>query len=108
MARLSGAKPWHKALPHEGAHYIARMASPSPVTDGDFVYASFGSHGLYRLDAIGGVVWSRDFGPMNVKHGHGEGSSPVLYGDALFIELVNRLRGSGIHEFFIVGRPGEK
>lgn len=25
-----------------------------------------------------------------------------------FIELVNRLRGSGIHEFFIVGKPTEK
>jgi biopolymer transport protein ExbD len=24
-----------------------------------------------------------------------------------FIELVNRLRGSGIHEFFIVGKPTE-
>ncbi len=25
-----------------------------------------------------------------------------------FIELVNRLRGSGIHEFFIVGKPSEE
>ncbi|MCL4197928.1 MAG: biopolymer transporter ExbD [Phycisphaerales bacterium] len=35
-----------------------------------------------------------------------------MQGDAdrlpVFIELVNRLRGSGIHEFFIVGRPGEQ
>ena len=74
-----------KALPHEGGHYTASLASSSPVTDGDDVYAFFGSYGLYCLDLDGNVQWSTDLGDMHSKHGHGEGSSPALYGDALVV-----------------------
>ncbi len=87
--RVSGRIRWqttvHQAVPVEGAHYTASLASASPVTDGRHVYASFGSHGLYCLDFAGNIVWSEQFGTMHTKHGHGEGSSPALYGDSLVI-----------------------
>ncbi len=87
--RKDGTIRWRKAvnevLPHEGGHYTASLASASAATDGKHVYASFGSHGLYCLDFDGNVQWEHDLGDMHTKHGHGEGSSPVLHGDTLVI-----------------------
>ncbi len=88
--RRDGSVLWqrtvHRKLPHEGAHYTASLASNSAVTDGEHVYAFFGSHGLYCLDFDGELVWKKDdFGEMQTKHGHGESASPVLAGDSLII-----------------------
>ncbi|MEL6107122.1 MAG: PQQ-binding-like beta-propeller repeat protein [Planctomycetota bacterium] len=87
--RESGAIRWKKELdrtvPHEGGHYTASLASASPVTDGERVYAFFGSHGLFCVDFEGNVVWSKQFGKMHSKHGHGEGSSPALADQTLVI-----------------------
>ena len=78
-------KPMRRTLPHEGGHYTASLASASPVTDGELVFAFFGSHGLYCLDFEGNIQWQTDLGDMHSKHGHGEGSSPVIYGETLAI-----------------------
>lgn len=75
----------NEVLPHEGGHVTASQASASPVTDGDRVYVFFGSHGLYCLTVAGEPVWHRNFGRMKTKHGHGEGSSPALYGETLVV-----------------------
>ena len=75
----------HEALPHEGGHFTGSLASNSPVTDGERVYAFFGSHGLFCLDMDGQLIWKSDLGKMQSKHAHGEGSSPALHGDTLFI-----------------------
>ena len=87
--RESGAIRWkqelHRTLPHEGGHYTASLASASPVTDGQHVYAFFGSHGLFCVDFEGNVVWRKQLGKMHSKHGHGEGSSPALHGRTLII-----------------------
>ncbi len=74
-----------KKLPHEGGHYTASLASASPVTDGKHVFAFFGSYGLYCLDTGGKIVWEKHLGTMHSKHGHGEGSSPVLHADTLVV-----------------------
>ncbi|MBS0201708.1 MAG: PQQ-like beta-propeller repeat protein [Planctomycetes bacterium] len=78
-------KTVHQKLPHEGGHYTGSLASNSVVTDGQHVYAFFGSHGLYCLDMNGDVKWQRQLGEMLTKHGHGESASPVLNGDNVFI-----------------------
>lgn len=87
--RVDGKVLWektvHQAVPVEGAHYTASLASASPVTDGDHVIAHFGSHGLYCLDFDGNMIWSKQLGRMHTKHGHGEGSSPALHGDTLVV-----------------------
>lgn len=75
----------HKDLPHEAGHVTASLASASPVTDGERVYAFFGSYGLYCLDADGKLRWQKNLGQMHSKHGHGEGSSPVLHGETLIV-----------------------
>ena len=78
IARSNGKILWQTTvrtvLPHESTHATGSWASNSPVTDGDHIYAFFGSGGLYCLDMAGKVVRGKDLGDMHVKHGHGEGS----------------------------------
>jgi len=74
-----------EAVPHEGAHSTNSHASGSPVTDGEHIYASFGSRGVYCLNRAGEIVWSRNFGVMRTRRQYGEGSSPALYGDRLIV-----------------------
>ncbi len=89
LNRDDGKPLWKKTvregLPHEGGHYTASLASLSPVTDGEHLFASFGSRGLYCLDLDGEPQWEVDLGNMQTKHGHGEGSSPALYGETLIV-----------------------
>ena len=87
--RSDGSILWQKTLrelnPHEGTHRDATFASNSPVTDGEFIYAYFGSRGLYCVDMMGNVKWETDVGTMYKRNTFGEGSSPVLHGNTLVI-----------------------
>ncbi len=87
--RHTGHLFWEKTVrentPHEGGHYTGSYASASPVTDGERVYAFFGSHGIYCLSWSGVLLWQKDLGDMHTRHGHGEGSSPALYKNKLII-----------------------
>ena len=74
-----------ESIPHESRHETGSYASASPITDGERVYAFFGSNGLYCLDWNGELLWEKDLGDMHTKHGHGEGSSPTLHNDTLVI-----------------------
>ncbi|MDP6495048.1 MAG: PQQ-binding-like beta-propeller repeat protein, partial [Dehalococcoidia bacterium] len=71
--------------PHEGTHPTGTWASSSPVTDGEHVYAYFGSRGLYCYDMQGNQRWEKDFGDMSIRMSFGEGSSPVLYDDRVVV-----------------------
>ena len=87
--RITGKLRWsrtvHEAMPHQGHHRKAGFASASAVTDGQRVYAYFGSFGLYCCDFEGRLVWQRDPEPQAMENGLGEGSSPALFGDRLVI-----------------------
>ena len=87
--RADGELLWQcavrKELPHEGGHNTGSLASNSPVTDGHYLFAFFGSRGLYCLDREGKVQWEKDWGRMQSRHAHGEGSSPVLHEDKLIV-----------------------
>ncbi|HBV63783.1 MAG TPA: hypothetical protein DEF45_12255 [Rhodopirellula sp.] len=78
-------KTLQEAIPIEGAHNTASLASASPVTDGKRFYAFFGSHGLYCLNRKGELLWQKQLGAMHTKHGHGEGASPALHGQTLVV-----------------------
>lgn len=73
------------ALPHEGGHQTGSLASASPVTDGQRIFAWFGSQGLYALSPEGRVLWSHLPGQMQSKHAHGEGASPALHDGVIVI-----------------------
>ncbi|MDX1285341.1 MAG: PQQ-binding-like beta-propeller repeat protein, partial [Draconibacterium sp.] len=74
-----------KELPQESTHNLGSWASNSPCTDGDFIYAYFGSRGLFCLDFEGNIIWERDFGQMEKHMSFGEGASPYLYKDRIFV-----------------------
>ena len=88
--RKSGKVLWQqsaiKAKPHEGTHSTNGFASGSPCTDGEHVYAAFGSRGLYCYTLAGKLKWKRtDFGKLTMRNGFGEGSSPTIAGDLLIV-----------------------
>ena len=87
--RASGKLLWQRVateqVPHEGYHKDHGYASPSAVTDGQFVYTSFGSRGIYCWDMEGTPVWKRDLGHMRMYRFFGEASSPVLDGQTLIV-----------------------
>lgn len=89
VSRPDGGLSWKTTLreewPHEGGHTTGSLASNSPVTDGENLYAFLGSRGLYCLDLKGALKWQKDLGRMKTLHAHGEGSSPVLYGNSLIL-----------------------
>jgi outer membrane protein assembly factor BamB len=72
--------------PQESTHQLGSWASNSPCTDGERIYAYFGSRGIHCLDFNGKILWQRDFGQMQKKMNFGEGSSPYLYKERLFIQ----------------------
>ncbi len=87
--RATGKTQWRKTVrtevPHEGHHRDHGFASHSPVTDGEHIYAYFGSRGLHCLTLRGDVVWQKDLGQQRTAAGFGEGGSPALHGDTLIV-----------------------
>ena len=73
-------------FPAERTHELGSWASNSPVTDGEYIYACFGSRGLFCLDMNGNIKWERNFGQMEIVASFGEGSSPAISKDKVFIQ----------------------
>jgi len=89
LERKTGKTLWQTklatAMPHEGTHRDGSYAAPTPVTDGERLYVSFGSYGIFALDLAGKVLWQVDLGDMKVNGEFGEGSSPVLVGSNVVV-----------------------
>lgn len=88
--RNSGEIAWEKTvretLPAEDSHHqTATFASNTGITDGEYLYAFFGSQGLYCFDFEGNLKWEKDFGDMTTRNSFGEGSSPAIQGTTLVI-----------------------
>ena len=89
--RKDGRRLWRYAVDAEGdlpgLHEKHNLATPSPVTDGRYVYAWFGNGQLIAVDADGKPAWQRhlakEYGPFDIQWGHG--SSPTLYRDLLIL-----------------------
>jgi outer membrane protein assembly factor BamB len=91
LDRNTGGILWERtaitAVPHEGFHNeYGSFASNSPVTDGQNVYAFFGSRGMYCYDMDGNLIWKNYFGvKMRMRMAFGEGMAPVISGDRLIL-----------------------
>jgi outer membrane protein assembly factor BamB len=89
--RATGAKEWEHEIPAEGAlpsvHEKHNLASPSPATDGERIYAWFGTGQVVAVNLEGQRVWSKnlgaEYGPFQINWGHG--SSPVVARDTVFL-----------------------
>jgi outer membrane protein assembly factor BamB len=90
LNRKDGKVAWQQTAkeeaPHEGTHQeFGTMASPSALTDGEHLIASFESRGIYAYDMQGKLVWQKDLGDKRMRNEFGEGSTPALYRDKLFV-----------------------
>jgi outer membrane protein assembly factor BamB len=90
--RTKGALAWKKAL--GGGNLKMRkhnMSSPSPVTDGRYVYVMTGTGILKGFDFTGRELWSRDvqkdYGAFGLNWGYA--SSPLLHEDSLYIQVLH-------------------
>jgi len=91
LDRKTGKLIWQKtarvATPHEGYHRTyGSFASNSPITDGKYLYASFGSRGIYCYDLNGKLIWEKD--PrvqMRMRLQFGEGAAPALDKDRIYL-----------------------
>jgi len=104
--RRSGKLLWETRVPSSGVEHIYPKnshASATPVTDGQFIYASFGTHGLAAFDFTGQLIWHRDFGELN--NYHGSAGSPVLYKDRVF--LYQDHRGTATLSSFVAAFDGK-
>lgn len=89
LDRNTGKELWKKTaaekVPHEGHHQTHSYAAGSPATDGQRLYVSFGSFGIFCFDLDGKQLWSRDLGRLNTRLGWGEAVTPVVHGDNLLL-----------------------
>ena len=90
--RVDGSLVWEYELAAEGprhpVHDKHNLASPSPVSDGERVYAWFGTGQIVAIDMNGVALWQRHLGeeyaPFELQWGHA--SSPTLYRDSLILQ----------------------
>ena len=70
------------------------MSSPSPVTDGERIWVMTGTGILKAFDRDGDELWARDipasYGPFGLNWGYA--SSPLLHGDALYVQVLHGMR----------------
>jgi len=89
LDKKTGKTIWERvakvATPHEGYHrQYGSFASNAPLTDGRYLYVSFGSRGIYCYDLNGKPIWEKDLGvQMRMRNQFGEGVAPALHGNLL-------------------------
>lgn len=100
LDRATGETVWERtavrARPHEGTHPDGSWAAASAITDGERVWAFFGSRGIYCYRRDGELLWEKDLGDMETRLGFGEGASPVLAGDTLVINWDHEGEGFAV------------
>jgi outer membrane protein assembly factor BamB len=82
LDRTTGRLLWQREVPRNRTDRLQNPnnpASPSPVTDGENVYAFFQDFGLVAYSSNGKELWRLPLGPFNSYYGMG--ASPVLVDD---------------------------
>ena len=93
--RSSGKRLWIHELNAAGelppVHDKHNLSSASPVTDGERVYAWFGTGQVVALEVSGKPVWAKnlatEYGAFDIMWGHA--SSPVLFEDSIILQCYH-------------------
>ncbi|HSH17693.1 MAG TPA: PQQ-binding-like beta-propeller repeat protein [Verrucomicrobiae bacterium] len=83
----TGRELWRQVAPAETiekCHQFSSPAAPTPCTDGERVYAYFGSYGLIAYDFDGTEIWRRPFERLPSEYG--TATSPILAGGQLILQ----------------------
>jgi outer membrane protein assembly factor BamB len=92
ISRKDGSVRWRRIIGDGNqTRRKQNLSSPSPITDGRYVWSMTGSGALQCHDFSGKEIWSRDieedFGPFGLNHGYA--SSPLLYGGKLYLQVLH-------------------
>lgn len=74
-----------EGTPYDNRHRKSSFAASTPATDGNRVFAFFGTEGLYAYDMRGKLAWKADLGKLGTV-GMGTGTSPILYEDLVIVQ----------------------
>jgi outer membrane protein assembly factor BamB len=74
-----------EGTPYDDRHRKSSYAASTPATDGKFVYAFFGTEGLFAYDLNGKLAWKADLGKLGTL-GMGTGTSPILHENLIIVQ----------------------
>lgn len=75
----------HEGVPPKPHHLKNTLASETPATDGERLYAYFGNLGLYCYDLEGELLWSKPFEAKETQLGWGTSMSPVVHEGVVYV-----------------------
>lgn len=90
--RVNWERKAYEGIPRTKRHVKATQANSTPVTDGRYVVALFGSEGLASYDTSGKLLWKQDLGVLNPglwddkDSSWGHSSSPIIYRDLVIVQ----------------------
>jgi outer membrane protein assembly factor BamB len=92
ISKKDGSVLWKQMLDNKNEiHRKQNDATPSPVTDGRYVWVVTGTGIVMALDMDGKTIWKKDlqqdYGPFGLNWGYA--SSPLLFEGALIIEVLH-------------------
>jgi outer membrane protein assembly factor BamB len=74
-----------EGTPYDDRHRKSSYAASTPATDGKYVYAFFGTEGIYAYDFKGKLAWKVSL-PKMATVGMGTGTSPILFNNLVIIQ----------------------
>jgi outer membrane protein assembly factor BamB len=96
LDKLTGKILWertaYEGIPKVKRHPKSTHADSTPVTNGKYLIALFGSHGLYAYNLDGKLLWKQDLGVLDSGWFYDPdyqweyGSSPIIYRDLIIIQ----------------------
>lgn len=107
LNKSDGSERWRREL-GGGNRFVMKqnMSSPSPVTDGQHVWALTGTGVFACFDMDGKEIWRRDIQKDYGKFGlnHGFASSPLLLKDKLVIPVLHGMKTDDPSYLFAVDK----
>ncbi len=82
----------HEGVPRDKRHIKATYANSTPATDGRYVFALFGSEGLFAWNMDGELLWRKQLGRLNAgaydapDYEWGSASSPMIYAGTVIVQ----------------------
>ena len=82
----------YEGIPKVKRHPKSSHAASTPVTDGKYLIANFGSEGLYAYDLNGKLLWKQDLGVLDAGWFYDAdyqweyGSSPIIYKNLVIVQ----------------------
>ena len=85
-------KKAYEGIPRVKRHTKGTQANSTPVTNGEYVVATYGSEGMICYDFKGNEIWRKDLGILDAgwffeeETQWGHASSPIIYGNTVIVQ----------------------